>query len=639
MNKLEKLKKLQELRNPSIVSQENLAVTIAKIRELSGESPKDRQNRKHKMLQESLDPSLLVYNAITSGEKASEIVSILKGEKGDNGKDGYIPVKGFDYFTSKDVEDFVVKIQSKVVNGKDGRDGKNGYTPINGVDYFTDQDKENFKKDIISKIPKPKDGITPDIKEVVELAVSELKAQPVHFKDIKGTEQLIAFLKTGGFRGGGSSGGGTTSPLTTKGDIWVYGTTNDRLPVGTDGYMLVADSTQPLGLKYAPAGTGTVGGSGTLNKIPLWTPNGTTLGNSAFTQGVSTMTLGITHDLAVNSGVIELSSGGVQLQNASGNLHLTGYLQQDSGGTGFTTYTTGDMLYASAANTLSKLGIGSAGQVLGISAGVPAWVAAGTGTVSNIATAGLISGGPITTTGTITTSMATNKLVGRGTAGTGIMEEITLGTNLSLSGTTLNAASPTGAALTKTDDTNVILILGGSPTTALLNATSITVGWTGTLADGRIASAATWNAKQAALSGTGIVKSTAGVISYLTDNSANWDTAYTNRITSLTTTGTSGAATLISNTLNIPQYQAAGTYVTSVGATSPITSSGGTTPTISTSMSTGKLIGRGTAGTGVFEEITLGTNLSLSGTTLNATGGGSSGPTLGQIHAYVMGVM
>lgn len=62
--------------------------------------------------------------------------------------------------------------------------------------------------------------------------------------------------------------------------------------------------------------------------------------------------------------------------------------------------------------------------------------------------------------------------------------------------------------------------------------------------------------------------------------------------------------------------------VTSVGATAPITSSGGATPTISTSMNTNKLIGRGTAGVGVMEEITLGTNLSLSGTTLNATGGG-----------------
>lgn len=38
-------------------------------------------------------------------------------------------------------------------------------------------------------------------------------------------------------------------------------------------------------------------------------------------------------------------------------------------------------------------------------------------------------------------SMATNKLLGRGTAGTGTIEEIALGTNLSLSGGTLNAAS------------------------------------------------------------------------------------------------------------------------------------------------------------------------------------------------------
>ena len=45
----------------------------------------------------------------------------------------------------------------------------------------------------------------------------------------------------------------------------------------------------------------------------------------------------------------------------------------------------------------------------------------------------------------------------------------------------------TGAALTKTDDTNVTLTLGGSPTTALLNAASITAGWTGTLALSRLA--------------------------------------------------------------------------------------------------------------------------------------------------------
>lgn len=67
----------------------------------------------------------------------------------------------------------------------------------------------------------------------------------------------------------------------------------------------------------------------------------------------------------------------------------------------------------------------------------------------------------------------------------------------------------TPAALTKVDDTNVTLTLGGTPATALLQATSLTLGWTGTLADARIASASTWNAKQDALTnpvtGTGTV--------------------------------------------------------------------------------------------------------------------------------------
>jgi len=64
-----------------------------------------------------------------------------------------------------------------------------------------------------------------------------------------------------------------------------------------------------------------------------------------------------------------------------------------------------------------------------------------------------------------------------------------------------SAVSVTPAALTKTDDTNVTLTLGGTPGTALLQAVSLTLGWTGTLADSRIASAATWSAKQDAITG------------------------------------------------------------------------------------------------------------------------------------------
>jgi len=43
----------------------------------------------------------------------------------------------------------------------------------------------------------------------------------------------------------------------------------------------------------------------------------------------------------------------------------------------------------------------------------------------------------------------------------------------------------TAAALTKTDDTNVTLTLGGSPSNALLHAASITAGWTGQLSVSR----------------------------------------------------------------------------------------------------------------------------------------------------------
>lgn len=64
----------------------------------------------------------------------------------------------------------------------------------------------------------------------------------------------------------------------------------------------------------------------------------------------------------------------------------------------------------------------------------------------------------------------------------------------------------TPSALTKTDDTNVTLTLGGSPSAALLAATSLTLGWTGTLA--------------AARGGTGYGSYTAGDLLYASGASA-----------------------------------------------------------------------------------------------------------------------
>ena len=180
----------------------------------------------------------------------------------------------------------------------------------------------------------------------------------------------------------------------------------------------------------------------------------------------------------------------------------------------------------------------------------------GSGTVTSVATAGLISGGPISTTGTITTLMATNRLVGRGTALSGVMEEIILGTNLSLTGTTLNATN-SGGTVTGVTATLPISSSGGA-------TPDISITQSGAITDGYLSSI-DWNTFDSKGNGT----------------------------------------------------------VTNVTATSLITSSGGVTPDISTSIQTNKLVGRGTALTGVFEEITLGTNLTLLGTTLNASGGGT----------------
>lgn len=76
-------------------------------------------------------------------------------------------------------------------------------------------------------------------------------------------------------------------------------------------------------------------------------------------------------------------------------------------------------------------------------------------------------------------------------------------------------------------------------------------------------------------SGTLIVTLNSGYIIPTTSNynNTNWDTAYTNRITSLTTTGSSGSATLVSNTLNIPTYTLAGLggiSLTALSATTPL---------------------------------------------------------------------
>lgn len=48
----------------------------------------------------------------------------------------------------------------------------------------------------------------------------------------------------------GADGLNIPSPLTTKGDIWGYDTANNRIPVGPNNTVLIADSAQALGVRW-----------------------------------------------------------------------------------------------------------------------------------------------------------------------------------------------------------------------------------------------------------------------------------------------------------------------------------------------------------------------------------------------------
>ena len=159
---------------------------------------------------------------------------------------------------------------------------------------------------------------------------------------------------------------------------------------------------------------------------------------------------GTVTSIDVSGGTTGLTTSGGPV-TASGTITLAGTLAAANGGTGQSSYTVGDILYASGTGALSKLGIGTAGQVLKVAGGIPSWAtdanAGGTVTSIGITETGsalAITGSPVTTSGDI-------NIAGAGTSSQVILGDLTLGTFTSgtvTSVTASNGAKVTGSATT-----------------------------------------------------------------------------------------------------------------------------------------------------------------------------------------------
>lgn len=157
------------------------------------------------------------------------------------------------------------------------------------------------------------------------------------------------------------------APTTTKGDLIAYSTVNDRLAVGTNGFVLTADSAQTLGVKWAAAGSPTVTAGNMLigNASNAGTDtNLTLLGDFTASSAQATVTITI-----ASPGVISWTTHGLQTGD---RFYLTTTGALPTGLSASTTYyaiVTGSSTI-NAATTLANAAAGTAINTTGSQSGV-----------------------------------------------------------------------------------------------------------------------------------------------------------------------------------------------------------------------------------------------------------------------------
>ncbi len=158
---------------------------------------------------------------------------------------------------------------------------------------------------------------------------------------------------------------------TDSGDVIYLTTSTDKVGIGT------SSPTEKLEV------VGNVKVSGNLNVNGI-DNNGAGISNAGSITGATGLTSSGTITFSdLSTGILHadfngvISSSPVDLSSSD----VTNVLPASKGGTGISSYSKGDILYASASGVLSTLPVGGEGQVLVVSGGVPTWgaVTGGTG--------------------------------------------------------------------------------------------------------------------------------------------------------------------------------------------------------------------------------------------------------------------